>query len=81
MSVSEVILFVDLPSLQIVKLGNSALAGRNSFSCSLTMRSREKDEESNEMQTFPNSQTSLLRVLVSGTLVFWFWKVWIDGLN
>ena len=41
MSVSEVILFVDLPSLQIVKLGNSALAGRNSFSCSLTMRSRD----------------------------------------
>ena len=36
---SNEMIVLDLPSLQSITLGSSALAGRNDSSCSLTMRS------------------------------------------
>ena len=41
MNLNEMIV-IDLPSLQSITLGNSALSGRNDSSCSLTMRSNNE---------------------------------------
>ena len=41
MNLNEMIV-IDLPSLQSITLGSSALEGRNDYSCSLTMRSKNE---------------------------------------
>ena len=46
-SVDRVVLGVDLPSLNSLILGNSALQGRYDANCSLTMQSTEFHELTN----------------------------------